>query len=141
MNLKIYDIISAESRAPLAKLRTIKVSGAIGRFTISPGAKEHLGITDEMRILIACDEDNRLKTDWYICATSSDMGMRIKNKTSAKPNQPECYKTHYFTNKKATTDIIGAIKPTDTNFTVLIAESPIEVDGEKFYKLLFPLKK
>ena len=123
MKLLIYNKENSLSTSSRARERSIGLSRNNGMIYLSKVLATEIGLSDEDKIVLANDEDD--KKVWYLCKTNDELGFSFRNDKGGIR----------FVNKFLVNKILNGLK-IETNATFLVAKEPLAVNGEKFYRII-----
>lgn len=123
MKLLIFNKENTTTFATRKGERTIRLNKNTGIIYLSRTLSDELELKGNERMFFAYDEENT--KDWYLCKTGDESGFAIKNDKAGVR----------FSNKFLSTRILDTAKVEDYA-TFLVAKVPVEVEGQKYYKIL-----
>lgn len=99
---------------------------AVGLITFSTRARDMIGLDKGMRIEFCRDEDRPY--DWYIHITKADEGFKVWQNGSSK--------LLAVNSAGMVREIFSDIDTVESRETFMISNRPVELNGEKFWKII-----
>lgn len=129
MSLVIYDTSNIEKKkASGHEIWSISLNRRYGQISFSISLLNDLNITTKSRISFAFDGDCK---KWYLNIKANKQGFKINLKYKSNG----MYSKTYVCCQHVTNKILDYIKA-DTSASLLIAKTPILIDGIEYYPIL-----